>query len=720
MALWSSPANSTAAPLPVRPSLTFFFLLAGTFLLTLVPHVVELPVWLTAAVVLAIGIRCFMEVRRLPLPSTLFCSLIAVCLIGGILLQYHTVFGRDPGVALTAGLLAIKFYEIRGPRDLALIIFAGFFVVMCSLLYSQVIELFIYCLIMMWVLTALLRRLQIGDLPEDHLLPMLRWSGIVFLQALPLTILLFFGVPRYQGKLQVNLGESALGFTNVIKPGDIASLSQDNSTALYVSFLDSAIPTVDTMYWRGLVLWHYQNGAWTVGDAPPANSQPTAPKGSPLIHQEITVKPHFQKWLFALDFPVTPPSSMSGEPGDWATVLNGDILQLAGQYSKVDHTERYQVTSSFTLNDQKLTPAERDAALQLPTSTDAKTNPDDIIDKSTRALARRLRAESATESDYIRAVLHYFRQEHFTYSATPGVYSTGGRWLHDFMFTSKTGFCEHFASAFAIMMRLEHVPARMVVGYRGADYNPYKNIYTVKQSNAHAWDEVWIDAKDQPGSETRTGHWMRIDPTGILPPGEGASPGSTNTDKQNGRDDTGLQIAPSPPTFAETYLPAWARRSLQEVQLRREQIETDWDDWVLSYDPTAQSRLAQALGFGDKPAFALVMTCLIAVALCAIVFHYAMKRRVPVSPVENLYAAFCRNMAQRGIPRATWEGPLAYTGRVAEAFPEKEKAIRNVGTIVARARYGPAPVDPATPAELKSLLLLITASQAASSSRDKK
>ena len=162
------------------------------------------------------------------------------------------------------------------------------------------------------------------------------------------------------------------------------------------------------------------------------------------------------------------------------------------------------------------------------------------------------------------------------------------------------------------------------------------------------------------------------------------------------------------------------RDDLKEMQLRREQVETDWDNLVFLYDPEAQGQLTHALGFGEKAGFELLLVCLVTGGICLIVFQRWMARKPPVSPVENLYATFCRNMARRGIPRAAWEGPLAYTERVAEAFPDDKLAIHRVGSIVAHARYGPAPADPAAPHDLKSLLTLLTVSQAASSSRDQR
>ena len=250
-------------------------------------------------------------------------------------------------------------------------------------------------------------------------------------------------------------------------------------------------------------------------------------------------------------------------------------------------------------------------------------------------------------------------------------------------------------------MRCEKIPTRVVVGYLGADYNPYQDTYTVSQSHAHAWDEVWIYNKDQP-PEGRKGHWKRIDPTALITAVESRSP--QNSDANNPNDAGLVRTIPRPLGFAESHLPAWMNRGMKELRLRRQEVEINWDNLVLSYDTGTQGRLAQALGFGDKFQVWLFLSCLSVGAVCVFIFRRWITRNATISPVENLYAVFCRNMARRGIPRAAWEGPLAYTGRVAEAFPDDKPAIQRVGSIVARARYGPAPVDPATPNALQSLL----------------
>jgi transglutaminase-like putative cysteine protease len=707
-------SRSSPAPLAARPSLTLFFLLAGAFLLTLVPHAMQMPFWVSGTVVAAMVLRSVMEVYRMPLPSTGFCGVLALCFLAGVVLQYNTMFGREAGTAFIAGLLAIKFFELRGPRDISMIIFSCFFVVMSALLYSQALELFIYCLIMMWILTALLLRNQVGDRPEDGLLRMLHGSGIVFLQALPLTIFLFFFFPRFPGTLLVHLNEGSLGLSDTIKPGSIARLARDDSPAMYVKFIGEGepVPSVDTMYWRVLVFWDYHDGTWTQGsEAEAAEEAPHRERYTSQITQEITIYPHFQKWLFALDCPISTAINVEAPSNSgWSTMFSGNVVRLSNMRSEIDHRERYTVISALQLADEDLKPSDPEwkAGIQLPGSN-PRDDARDRIDPEVQALADRLYQANPNDEAYIQTLLHYFRHEGFHYSATPGATSKDKDWLHDFLFTTKTGFCEHYASAFAVLMRLEKIPARVVAGYLGGEYNPYKNIYTVQQSNAHAWDEVWVGTKK---------HWVREDPTAILPPGGTGADTSNGGAPSDGDDDLSIQVAHHRVTLSETYLPGWARKAVTEMRLRREQVEADWDDWVFSYDPDTQNRLAQFLGFGRNAWFMLGLACAAATGLCVIFFRNWMKQKPVISPVEKLYRAFCRNMAQCGVPRAAWEGPLAYTERLAEAFPEKKEAIDGVGRIVSRARYGPFPPDSTAPEKLQTLLTLIAASQAASSSRE--
>jgi hypothetical protein len=711
MAFWSRfVARPSLVPLQARPSLTLFYLVSGAFVLTLVPEVTDFPAWLSVALVAAMALRSVLEAYRMPLPSTITTSVFAFVLLGFIYLQYGHFMGRDAGTAFTAGLLAIKFYELRRARDVAIIIFACFFLVMSALLYSQAVELFIYCLIMMWVLTALLMRVQAGDQPQDRLLRMLQHSGFIFLQALPLALFLFFFFPRYNGALGLRFDEASIGLNEVVTPGSISQLSENQSEAMYVQFDPGTnIPTTDAMYWRALVLWKYEHGAWVEGTtADEGGLAHVEARAAPdEIPQTITVKAHHRRWLFGLDVPVSLPFNTSaGDPNTWAMANSGHAMELALNQGNLDHLVRYTINSRLTPPAEDLDADHQQVATALP------DDPKDAIDPKVKALAdslhKGLRDDQVEE--YVNAVIHYFRHNGYVYDTAPG--PQGKDWLPYFLFTSKVGFCEHFASAFAILMRLEHVPARLVIGYWGAEYNPYKDIYTVYQSNAHAWDEVFIFDKNQIAGGIR-GHWQRVDPTALISAGD-------ETDQQDPtHQHGGFERGPRNMTFVDQYMPSWAKSAVREFVLRREEIEVNWDNVVLSYNPETQSRLAQALGFGAAEEIDLLLMCVIASAISFVGFRFWIRRKPVITPVENLYATFCRSMARRGLPRAMWEGPLAYTERLAEAFPNDKPAIHRVGSLVARARYGATPPDNVVVEQLQTALMTITASNAANISRER-
>jgi transglutaminase-like putative cysteine protease len=675
----------------IRPSLTLFFCLVVAFFLTILPHIPQLPFWVTIAVAIALAVRSWGQLRKWRLPSPAFCGLLALCLVAGIYLQFRTVLGRDAGTAFMAGLIAIKFYELRGPRDVAMIIFSSFFVTMSSLLYSQSLELFVYCLLMMWVLTALLFRTGMGDRAEDRLLRPLRSAGLVFFQALPLAIFLFFFFPRYHGLLQIGMDDSGIGLTDTVKPGSISRLTADDSIAMTVKITNTTFLPPDSLYWRAIVLWNYQHDAWTPGPEVPSPSPKAAPETA-LIDQEITIWPHFHKWLFALDYPVVSAERID-EPSGWSRIGPGGVLQINN--GSLMNMERYHVTSASMLTGEELSPEEEQLALNLPDEDG------DRIDPQVLALAKELKEENPEEMAYINAVLHYFRHNHFLYTDQPG--PGGPNALATFLFKRRSGFCEHFASAFGVLMRLGGFPTRLVVGYQGAQYNPYKNLYIVKQANAHSWDEVWITSEK---------HWLRVDPTAIISGNDNLTSGAPNG-TSSADENLSIEVAHRRLTFISgANLPEWVRRSILEMQWRRQEVEADWNDWIFSYDPQSQNRWMQALGFGYGGRYVLGLACGLATALCATTLALFMGRRPALNPVEKFYAKFCRTMARRGLPRNAWEGPLAYTQRLAAAFPEERSGLEQVGRIVAATRYGSAPM-PEVRHELKKLAPLLGSTPAA-------
>jgi transglutaminase-like putative cysteine protease len=647
------------------PSRTLFYWLIGAFLLTLLPHVTQLPVWLTGAILASSVVRCLAEEYRWPLPTTTSTGVVAICLLSAIFLQYHTVLGRDAGTPFMAGLLAIKFYELRGPRDITLIIFSSFFVVMSALLFSQAIELFVYCLIMMWLLTGILLRTCMGDHADNDLLRMLRASSLIFLQALPLALLLFFFLPRYTGRFRLQLTDTRTGITDRVEPGSIARLADDDSPAMRVTFPTDSHPLPSSMYWRAIVLWKFDGRAWTRGNRADAiePQQPKGDRGSD-VEQQIVLWPSNLKWLPALDRPI----DLARDDSDQATstALVGDVLVGSGNMT-MDSKRRYAVRSSLVVTGSPKD-HDLDSALQLPA----------VVDPRVQSLADELHAANPDTIGYVHAVLHYFQTNHFQLSTAPG--RIAGDPVAEFLFRTKIGFCEHYASAFAVLMRAAHVPARLVVGYRGGEYNSFGGFYLISQSNAHAWDEVWNAERQE---------WMRVDPTVVISAGSSEAL-AANEGLASATDGLSIQFANHRFTLLDgDSLPPWFRNGLRDIAMHREEMEAQWDDWVFSYDPDAQDRLAQALGFHRRRWLALLGVCVVVAALGGGVTAYVLSGRHALSPVEKFYARFCRRMAQRGAPRATWEGPLAYTERLAAQFPGQKDPIEKAGRLVTEYRYGP-------------------------------
>jgi transglutaminase-like putative cysteine protease len=688
--------RKTGAASSEAPSLTLFFWLVGAFLLTLLPHVDQLPGWLTFSILVAMGLRCVGEWKRWPLPTTTSTGVVAVCLLAGVYLQYRTVLGHEAGTPFMAGLLAIKFYELRGPRDITLIIFSSFFVVMSALLFSQAIELFIYCLIMMWLLTGILLRTYMGDKSDHRLLRVLGQCSFIFVQALPLALLLFFFFPRYAGRFQLSFNDAVTGLSDHVEPGSIADLASNDAPAMRVRFPGGTFPlNSGAMYWRAIVLWNFDGRAWTRGgpvtkgvtilaDLPKTFPPPVLDGES--IQQQIIIWPQTQPWIPALDHPISPAFDLETSR-TWSTTLNGDVL-ITQNGQPIDYKRQYSVTSRWITRPEVLTPGQE--ALQKREEQVEGIQLPDKIDPRVRALADQLYAPNHDTAAYVQAVEHYFRAQHFQLTTEPGV--LGRDPVAGFLFRTKKGFCEHYASAFGVLMRLEKIPCRMVVGYRGGDFDPYGPFYMISQSNAHAWNEVWFDKEKR---------WVREDATLVISGGTSfalAANAGLAAD-----DDLSLSLGNHRFTFLSgNSLPLWMRHGLRDVQMRREEMEAQWDDWVFSYDPNTQGKLAEALGLGRQAWIVLLAGCVVVAGLGATAVALWLARKKKLSPTERFYARFCRRMAQRGAPRDPWEGPRAYSERLVEKFPDQKEPIDEAGWIVAEYRYGGG--SQRSPEELRKLL----------------
>jgi transglutaminase-like putative cysteine protease len=618
-----------------------FWLSAG-FLLASLPHLLRMPVWISILTIGIAGGRLLQLHLRGKSPAKWLLVLIAVAASVGILLQYRTLFGRDAGVALLVIMLALKLLETRTQRDGMLLGFLGCFLLVTNFLHSQTIPTAAYMLGCAWLLVASLIGMQYtGTWPGWR--PPVRRAGILILQGVPLMLVLFLLFPRVQGPLW-GLPQDAYaglsGLSDNMSPGSLNSLILSDAIAFRASFTDG-IPEPKDLYWRGPVLWDYDGRTWTAPRI--VQSTDDLPDHSPQIEYTVTLEPHNKRWLFALEFPGRrPPRS----------IATRDMQLLS--FTPVRSRMRYDMVSSLGTaygadDDQSLLARN----LRLPPDTNPRTG----------EFAKELRKKFPNDRNLVADVLARFRNENFVYTLSPPL--LGAHPVDEFLFETRRGFCEHYASAFTVLMRAAGIPARVVTGYLGGEVNPVGEYILVRQADAHAWVEIWLE---------NTG-WVRVDPTAAVSPA---------------RVERGIASA-LPST---DVLPMFVRGDfamLQRMRLTLDSITYTWNQWVLGYTPDRQRRFLTYIGFSEATwqtlAF-MLMACAGIAVLIGAAFALSDLRGVREDVVKKIYRQFCRKLERQGLQRDPAEGPRVFARRVALQLPELAGAVDEITTLYIALRYG--------------------------------
>jgi protein-glutamine gamma-glutamyltransferase len=353
----------------------------------------------------------------------------------------------------------------------------------------------------------------------------------------------------------------------------------------------------------------------------------------------VTLEPHNRNWLLMLDIPTTLPPNSAASP-DWQ-VLSPEPVRTRIRYSGSSHL-------NYTL-EPELSERERKMALQIPPGENPRT----------KELAQSWAgADAAT---IVQNALNMFRQQNFAYTLTPPL--LGANPMDDFLFNSRRGFCEHYAGSFVYLMRAAGVPARVVTGYQGGEVNTVGNYLIVRQSDAHAWAEVWLQGRG----------WIRVDPTAAVAPQ---------------RIERGIASA-LPESDA---LPLMTRRDyplLRKLYLNWDAVNNGWNQWVLGYNQQRQMELLSRL-FGSQVSWQDMTIALMAAVgsvMLALSFFLLRIKRVKVDPLQRLYLKFLRKLERAGLKRYSHEGPLDFSKRAAIRLPAKADAITHISSIYARLRY---------------------------------
>ncbi len=608
----------------------------------LLPHLPYLAPWIGVAFVVCAGGRWLIELRRWRLPPPWLRVALALACFTGVLASYESVSGVGPGSALLAVMAALKLMETRQRRDQFVLLFIAIFLVMASLLREQYLWSLPYLLLAL--LVTMSAWLQMTARGGSGIGESVRVSARLLLYGTPLMLAMWLFFPRIATPfwaVPIDTGAAGSGLSDTMSPGDISQLSLSDEVAFRVQF-DGPIPAPRDRYWRGLVLYIFNGRSWrAIEPTPRDNGARDRIDGSlPPLGYTVTLEATNQPYVFTLDMPldVTLDKTYMGPQQQVVRTQPIDQRTVYAGRSFVDYRVRGEMTQAHAWY------------RRLPRNGNERS----------RALAEAMYAEAGSAEAFIDAVLTRFNREQYFYTLEPPL--LGADAVDDFLFETRRGFCEHYASAFAVLMRAAGIPARVVLGYQGGELNPLGNHLVVRQSDAHAWTEVWLEDRG----------WVRVDPTSAVAP-ERIELGMSGARF----DGIGARWGLAAPA-------AWMHR----LTMTWDALNARWNDWVLGYGPENQDRFMNWLGM-DDPSWRKLLLTLVGtlMALLALISLLLLRRYRPPRPdaAARLYARFTRRARlapQRG------ETPLAYAARLATHDAARAADAERVTRHYLAARYG--------------------------------
>jgi len=636
---------------------TLLLIFACAFVL--LPHADHVAWWVNACCALLLTWRGWLTLsgRRLP-PAKLLLP-IAFLMMACVYLTYRTFLGREAGVTMLVLLLTCKLLEMHAKRDLFVVVFLGFFILLTSFFYQQTILAAILTLTgLCLLLTAQLSFHYTGVVPP--LKQRLKFGATILALAIPLTVIAFVLFPRIQGPLWGLPGDAQSarsGLSSSMSPGNISELAQSEEIAFRVKF-SQEIPAKPLLYWRGIVMDKFDGRNWSHEDRRSLYKKEQTPSwisytGQPIV-QEITLEANGQNWLFALDMPAGKTEIEASTETSAVTNLQMETRREQNTYERIKYKIKSYPNYQLEANSSREMQTQ---ALQLP----ADYNP------RTAAFAASLRQQYRDDVQLITAVLNHFRREAYSYTLEPPL--LGKNSADEFLFDTKAGFCEHYASAFVLLMRAANIPARVVAGYQGGELNSVDGFLEIRQSAAHAWAEVWLEGKG----------WLRVDPTAAVAP-ERVQQSLNYAVQRQGL--AGLMnLSPAGVSF------------FNQIRMQWSAANNSWNQWVLNYNQSRQISLLNSLGFQriDWTQISLLFFGIASLVLGLMALPL-MRNQPHVTALDKVYFSFCRKMEKKTAARALHEGPADYLERLRTSLPatEFENAERFL-KLYASARYGKDP-----------------------------
>lgn len=583
--------------------------------LIILAQVAFIPVLLSIIFVISLLCIWIFLKRQKPFPK-IGTFLLTALALGSIYLSHQSFIGVEAGVAVLSTFLFAKSLEKKNRRDLIILFNFALFVAASSFLYSQSFGMAVVIILCLLSCLIGLYRIQTSEFQQSQQSPRIalqqdaKYVGRFVLYALPFFILLFIFFPRLPPLWHIPIPENKgiTGIGDSMSPGDIAELSQSNALAFRIIGDVSKLPPRSELYWRALVLDEYDGQRWTSSFI---NQQP-------LIRQPGEVVPvSTSGWNYQY---------LAADPS---------VFWVMGLEKSMPLERRYYNRQDWSIVPRRLTQRVEPIHLQwlgsqntesiLPAQFVQRLNTQTQVHLDTQAqqLAQRLYLQSGEDPRrYIRTVLNWYQQNHFVYTLKPGV--LGKNRIDEFLFKSRQGFCEHYASSFVMLMRYVGIPARVVTGYQGGQLALDGKSWEVRQLDAHAWTEVWINQR-----------WQRFDPTAMVAPQ---------------RIDDGMQNLISQDERVWASNSGWT--SQRNVWLTKLRVWSDyasyqWQSKVVGYNAESQQGWLAKLGLSSVYSSVIFLISGIGILILLYILKIYFKTRQLQSPFEHSIQQFNQSLKKK-------------------------------------------------------------------------
>jgi protein-glutamine gamma-glutamyltransferase len=624
------------------------FLLSSIGLIVL-PHVyhLHLAVFGFFCLLLVWRFICIWKPDRLPTFSIIL--LLIVCGMAILYTQHRGILGRDGGTSLFVIALGLKLMEIKSERDLYLINYLAFIVAASQFLYEQSILMAAYIL---FVCCVLLATLVFINSHVANTTVALKKAAVIIAQAIPMAIVVFILFPRVEAPKWLIFNDkpqTKMGLSDTMEPGSITDLGMSDELVFRVKFA-GAIPPSKQRYWRGPVMTQTDGKKWTQANDLSYQAYLDKPTFSGKAYQyTLLMEPQEKDWVFALDMPAEFPKPLGQN-------ANYQLLTSDG----LDKRTEFKLTSYPTYNTGYITKTEYQHARQLPSA------PSDKI----KQLVTQLHGFDSTPEVFINQLLNHFRKEDFHYTLTPPLMEKNP--IETFLFETRYGFCSHYASAFVYLMRVANIPSRVVTGYQGGELNAVGDFLEIKQADAHAWAEVWLDKQG----------WVRFDPTAAIAPE---------------RIEKNIDIARLVPGGLISYaLPSSGQAAFSLLKQARQlwnNVDYNWQRWVINYNNANQASFLSSLGIEDFKTMVYWMMGIVGIItgiLSLFLFHQKPK---PTDRTLIVYNRFLKKIAKAGLTKSTGEGARDFAERIKLKLPEQVDYIEEITVAFINQRYGRKPAE---------------------------